>query len=92
MEKIAEADTCSLVKNFAEIYCDYFAFNPDLFSLDCSHCIGRTLESWNVIQLQRTIEGLVSLCLTLKKMPLVRYDKRSNMTYELATKLSVKNT
>jgi vacuolar protein sorting-associated protein 45 len=78
-----------VVKNIAEVYCDFFAVNPELFTFDCGSCLGRTLETWNGIALQRCLDGLLSLCLALRKRPLIRFDRHSSMTQELALKLNV---
>lgn len=46
-------------------------------------------NEWNRKSLQRTIEGLTSVLLSLKKCPMVRYQANSDMTYKLAEAVRV---
>lgn len=87
IEKMAEADEKEVVKEVVECYRDYYAMNADLFSLNLPKCIGRKLDLWDGPKLQRAVEGLTAICLALKKRPLIRYDKNSEMACTLGKEL-----
>lgn len=82
---LAENDEQELVKEVQEMYMDYLAVNPHLFSLGISNCT--TSNSWNYSALQRTIQGLIALLLSLKKCPIIRYQANSLVCKDLASRL-----
>ncbi|RSL95540.1 hypothetical protein CEP52_012017 [Fusarium oligoseptatum] len=91
LERLAEADDHEVVKLVQEHYADYTVINPDLFS------IGLTLpqrriwagspDTWNPDSLQRCAEGLLAVLLSLKKKPLIRYQKTSPIAKKLASEV-----
>ncbi|ODQ55580.1 Sec1-like protein [Saitoella complicata NRRL Y-17804] len=88
LERLAESDEYEMVKSVQEFFADYLAINPDLLSLNI-HPPQYTLFSdspstWSPPSLVRSTEGLVSLLLSLKKKPVVRYEKNSAMGKKLA--------
>ena len=91
LERLAEADDHEVVKAVQEYFADYIVINPDLMSLNLSFPTQRlwshSPDIWNTDTLQRTTEGVVALLLSLKKNPLIRYEKNSLMAKKLATEV-----
>jgi vacuolar protein sorting-associated protein 45 len=91
LERLAEADDHEVVKIVQEHFADYIVINPDLFSLNLSLPRHRLWsgnpDMWNTDALQRTTEGLIALLLSLKKKPLIRYEKNSLLAKKLATEV-----
>ncbi|RUS23094.1 Sec1-like protein [Endogone sp. FLAS-F59071] len=71
-----------------EYYGDYLAVNPDFFSLDLHQpeftLFGESLTQWNSHTFERTVQGVVSVLLSLKKKPVIRYERVSAMAKRLA--------
>ena len=88
LERLAEADDHEVVKMVQEHFADYIVVNPDLFSLDLGYPKQRiwsqNADTWNSDALQRTSEGLIAVLLSLKKKPLIRYEKNSLLAKKLA--------
>lgn len=91
LERLAEADDNEVVKSIQEFFGDYITVNPDLFSLDLGFpkqkLWGNMPDIWNPDALQRCTEGVIALLLSLKKKPLIRYEKNSLMAKKLATEI-----
>ncbi|KOS16807.1 Vacuolar protein sorting-associated protein 45 [Escovopsis weberi] len=91
LERLAEADDLEVVKTVQEHFADYVVVNPDLFSLNIALPQRRIWagnpNSWNPDSLQRCAEGLVAVLLSLKKKPLIRYEKDSPLAKKLATEV-----
>ncbi|KAK3357448.1 Sec1-like protein [Lasiosphaeria hispida] len=91
LERLAEADDHEVVKLVQEHFLDFVVVNPDLFSLNMSPPLHRiwsgNSDTWNTDSLQRATEGLVAVLLSLKKKPLVRYQKTSLIAKKLATEV-----
>ena len=96
MERLAEADNNEVVRAIQEYFGDYIVVNPDLWSLDLGfpkqRIWGNTPEAWNPDALQRSTEGVTALLLSLKKKPLIRYEKNSLMAKKLATEIRYQMT
>lgn len=91
---MAEADDHEVVRVVQEYFIDYLVINPDLFSLSIAgpqRRIWSTTSSdmWNSDALMRTTEGLLAALLTLKKKPLIRYEKNSLLAKKLAQEIKV---
>jgi vacuolar protein sorting-associated protein 45 len=88
LERLAEADDHEVVRVVQEHFADYIVVNPDLFTLDLGFPRQRIWSSnpdmWNPDALQRTTEGLIGVLLSLKKKPLIRYEKNSLLAQKLA--------
>ncbi|XP_066600594.1 vacuolar protein sorting-associated protein 45-like [Prorops nasuta] len=82
---LAENDDQEVVREIHEYYADFLAISPHLFSLGLSPCAQGL--SWNPVQLHRTVQGIISLLLSLKKCPCIRYHNGSEMAKKLAEKL-----
>ena len=91
LERLAEADDHEIVKAVQEHFADYIVVNPDLFSLDMSPPHYRLWsgnpDAWNTDALQRATEGVIAVLLSLKKKPLIRYQKNSLLAKKLASEL-----
>lgn len=91
MERLAEADDHEVVKAVQEHFADYIVINPDVFSLGISlpkqRIWASSPDTWNPDALQRSAEGLVAVLLSLKKKPLIRYEKSSPLTRKLASEV-----
>ncbi|KAH7003915.1 glucose inhibited division protein A-domain-containing protein [Fusarium venenatum] len=91
LERLAEADDHEVVKLVQEHFADYTVINPDLFSFGFSLPQQRiwagSPDTWNPDSLQRCSEGLVAVLLSLKKKPLIRYQKTSPLAKKLATEV-----
>ncbi|KAH6893606.1 glucose inhibited division protein A-domain-containing protein [Thelonectria olida] len=91
LERLAEADDHEVVKAVQEHFADYIVINPDLFSLSLNlpqHRIwAGSPDTWNPDSLQRCAEGLIAVLLSLKKKPLIRYEKTSPLAKKLASEV-----
>ncbi|XP_022911268.1 vacuolar protein sorting-associated protein 45 [Onthophagus taurus] len=85
VKMLAESDEQELVKEVQELYMDYLAINPHLFSFGLPMCVAHS--GWNYSALQRTIQGLIAVLLSLKKYPCIRYQANSKFCKELSHKL-----
>jgi len=89
IERMAEADQQAVVMQVQEHFADYIAINHDLATLNIQHCIGDHLQSWDSTKFDRVSEGIISLLLSLKKKPLIRFERNSEMAKRLANELNV---
>lgn len=91
LERLAEADDNEVVKGVQEYFADYIVVNTDVFSLDLAlprqRLWSNSPDAWNPNALQRCTEGVLALLLSLKKKPLIRYQKNSLMAKKLATEV-----
>ncbi|KAK4060489.1 uncharacterized protein Triagg1_10759 [Trichoderma aggressivum f. europaeum] len=91
LERLAEADDHEVVKLVQEHFADYIVINPDLFSLNMSLPQQRiwagSPDKWHPDSLQRCSEGLLAVLLSLKKKPLIRYEKSSPLATKLASEV-----
>ncbi|KAF6212087.1 hypothetical protein GE061_012607 [Apolygus lucorum] len=85
IKTIAECDEIEVVREVAEFYGDYLSVSPHLFSLNINGCYQGT--QWNPVHLQRSVQGIVSVLLSLKKCPFIRYQSGSDMAKRLADKI-----
>jgi vacuolar protein sorting-associated protein 45 len=93
LERMAEADDHELVKSVQEFYADYLAITKDLFSLSYGREIpsifGTERDTWNADAFEKATEGLLAVLLSLKKRPLIRYERNSAMSKKLGTEIQV---
>lgn len=96
LERLAEADDNEVVKGVQEYYGDYIVINPDLFALNLSfpkqRLWGSSPDAWNPNAFQRCAEGVIAALLSLKKKPLIRYEKNSLMAKRLAAEVRYQMT
>jgi len=84
---LAESDEHESVREVQEFYADYLALSPHLFSLNIKNGCYRG-NKWNLASLDRSIEGLISVLLSLTKYPKIRYDASSEMCKKLAEEVN----
>lgn len=86
IEQLAEVDENEVIREVQEYYGDYLAINPDLFSLgqDPHYLFGNSVQSWDPDTLEQTVRGLCAVLLSLKKKPIIRYERASAMAKKLA--------
>ncbi|PYH48266.1 Sec1 family protein [Aspergillus saccharolyticus JOP 1030-1] len=91
LERLAEADSHEVVRVVQEHFADFLVINPDLCSLNLGYPQQRlwsqSPDLWNPDALQRATEGVIAVLLSLKKHPLIRYEKNSLMAKKLATEV-----
>ncbi|MCJ1256834.1 vacuolar protein sorting-associated protein 45 [Lignoscripta atroalba] len=96
LERLAEADDHEVVRSVQEFFADYIVINPDLFVLNLGFPKQRLWSNspdlWNPDSLQRSTEGVLAVLLSLKKKPLIRYEKNSLMAKKLATEVRYQMT
>ncbi|EMF12121.1 vacuolar protein sorting-associated protein VpsB [Sphaerulina musiva SO2202] len=88
LERLAEADDHEVVKSIVEYFADFLVVNPDLCSLPLSTRLwSSSPDLWNQDSLTRTVEGVIAMLLSLKKKPLIRFEKNSLLCKKLATEV-----
>lgn len=91
LERLAEADDHEVIKTVQEHFADYTVVNPDVFTLGINLPQRRiwagSPDTWNPDSLQRCAEGLIAVLLSLKKKPLIRYERSSPLTKKLASEV-----
>ena len=91
LERLAEADDHEVVRAVQEHFADFIVVNPDLFTLDLTYpqtkIWGSSPELWDADALRRTTEGLIAALLSLKKKPLIRYERNSLVAKKLASEV-----
>ncbi|KAK9885906.1 hypothetical protein WA026_013780 [Henosepilachna vigintioctopunctata] len=83
---LAEHDEYEVVKEVQELYMDYLAVNPHLFSIGLPNAIKDL--TWDSFALQRSVAGVVSVLLSLKKCPVIRYQANSKLCREFGMKVN----
>jgi vacuolar protein sorting-associated protein 45 len=93
LERMAEADDHELVKSVQEFYADYLAVTKDLYSLcygmEVPNIFGTEPDSWNPDAFEKATEGILAVLLSLKKKPLIRYERNSAMAKKFGTEIQV---
>lgn len=78
LERLAEADDHEVVKSVVEYFADFLVVNPNLCSIPLpTRIFSNSPDQWNGDSLARTTEGVMAMLLSLKKKPLIRYEKNS---------------
>lgn len=72
-----------------EYFADYLVINPDLFSLGLQRKLwaAASPDAWDGDALVRSCEGVLAMLLSLKKKPLIRYEKNSLVAKKLASEI-----
>lgn len=92
LEKLAEADNHESVSKVAEIFQDYFTINKALFtSIKIDNCLsGESPDRWDIPSLDSSLDSVLSMLLSLKLKPVIRYESNSGMGLSLASSISSK--
>ena len=77
-----------------EYFADYAPILPSLFSLNhtptASHPLyGNSANAWDPQALERAVQGVTAVLLSLKKKPVIRYEKSSPMAKKLGVEIQV---
>ncbi|KAJ6477317.1 Sec1 family-domain-containing protein [Mycena vitilis] len=92
IERLAEVDEYEVVREVQEYFADYSPLLPGLFSLNhtptaAKPLYGSTPNSWDPAALERSVQGISAVLLSLKKKPVIRYEKMSGMAKKLAVEM-----
>ncbi|CAF0774174.1 unnamed protein product [Brachionus calyciflorus] len=87
VKMLAENDEQEVVREVQEFFADYVALGQHVFSMNIPKC--GEMNKWNEANLKRTAQGLISVLLSLKKSPIIRYQASFEMCRKLAE--SVRN-
>jgi len=80
-----------------EFFADYVPIQPSLFSLghqptSNQPLYGASYNNWDYQALERSVQGIASVLLSLKKKPVIRYEHMSPMAKKLGGDLQVRHT
>ena len=87
VKQLAEADMQEVVKEIKEVYTDYLPFATHLFGLSLPHPLQPLGSRWVEDSLARSTQALVSLLLSLKLSPVIRYQEGSGPASLLANNI-----
>ncbi|KAF9221651.1 Sec1-like protein [Gyrodon lividus] len=92
IERLAEIDEFEVVREVQEYFADYAPLLPCLFSLNHTPTVTRPLygsspNNWDNSALERSVQGIIAVLLSLKKKPIIRYEKMSTMAKKLANEV-----
>ncbi|OMJ69739.1 hypothetical protein SteCoe_32464 [Stentor coeruleus] len=95
LKDLAGADRLDLIKNVVEVFADIYPINHDLFSLNLPSVIGLTKprQRWTRIDdgcFDRMVDGVFASLLALRKFPVIRYQRSSEVCTLLAERLHAK--
>lgn len=85
--ELAHADEHEVVARVHEFFADVWAINPSLFSLNMPVLAGPSPDSWDPVSFGRTVDGLFSVLLALKKKVDIRFAAASDRSERLAQEL-----
>lgn len=85
VKHLAEKDQSESVREIKEVYADYLAINNDLFSLNIPTSLHAL--TWIPSALNRCVDGIISVLLSLKLRPVIRYRGSSIPAQTLAKKI-----
>lgn len=88
IKQLAESDDQEVVREVQEFYADYLAVSPHIFTLNIVGCSKG--KNWDYEKQERVTEGVLSLLLSLRKKPMIRYQHSSTMCKGLAESLMQK--
>ncbi|KAJ3507101.1 hypothetical protein NLJ89_g6492 [Agrocybe chaxingu] len=88
IECLAQADEYEVVREVQEFFADYAPVLPCLFSLNqtpssSKPLYGSTFNTWDPRALELAMQGITAVLLSLKKKPIIRYEKMSPMAKKL---------
>jgi hypothetical protein len=86
----------TLIRCPKEYFADYAPLLPSLFSLnhvptEAKPLYGSSPNSWDPKALERTVQGITAVLLSLKKKPVIRFEKMSGMARKLAVEMQVRS-
>ncbi|KAI0328911.1 Sec1-domain-containing protein [Cubamyces sp. BRFM 1775] len=92
IERLADVDEYEVVREVQEYFADYAPLLPSLFSLNHTPNAQRPLygnspNAWDPKALERAVQGVTAALLSLKKKPVIRYEKSSPMAKKLGVEI-----
>ncbi|KAJ8595239.1 Sec1-like protein [Rhizopogon salebrosus TDB-379] len=92
IERLADVDEFEVVREVQEYFADYAPLLPCLFSLNHTPTsekplYGSSPNVWDSTALERSVQGIIAVLLSLKKKPVIRYEKTSGMAKKLANEV-----
>ncbi|KAG2134289.1 Sec1-like protein [Suillus cothurnatus] len=92
IERLADVDEFEVVREVQEYFADYAPLLPCLFSLNHAPTsekplYGSSPNAWDSLALERSVQGIIAVLLSLKKKPVIRYEKSSGMAKKLASEV-----
>ncbi|CCJ29810.1 unnamed protein product [Pneumocystis jirovecii] len=91
LEMLATSDDHEVVhavQRYQEIFADYMAVHSDLAMLYLTKSLwNNQWDLWDTEAIQQTRDGILSILLSLKRKPVIRYEKNSKMARTLAVAL-----
>ena len=83
------------MRTLKEYFADFAPILPSLFSLNHTPTSSRPLYStspntWDPSALERAVQGVTAALLSLKKKPIIRYEKTSPMAKKLGVEVQVR--
>ncbi|KAG0701390.1 Sec1-like protein [Suillus ampliporus] len=92
IERLADVDEFEVVREVQEYFADYAPLLPCLFSLNHiptseKPLYGSSPNVWDSPALERSVQGIMAVLLSLKKKPVIRYEKTSGMARKLASEV-----
>ncbi|PXF47576.1 Vacuolar protein sorting-associated protein 45 [Gracilariopsis chorda] len=93
VEEIADADEMELVTEVREMYGDFFVLDRHLVSFEVCPCLDAIQSTSGAIQnplLERTIDGVLAVLLSLKRRPDIRYQGSSPLCRNIGERLCVR--
>ncbi|KAG1872436.1 Sec1 family-domain-containing protein [Suillus subalutaceus] len=92
IERLADVDEFEVVREVQEYFADYAPLLPCLFSLNHTPTAEKPLYGsspnvWDSLALERSVQGITAVLLSLKKKPVIRYEKTSGMAKKLASEV-----
>lgn len=87
LDRLANADSDSLVEEVQEVFCDFNAVNKDAFVLETPPPQSLVSSFMSASQVRRLAEGLASLMVAQRRRPRIRYQKNSPFVQRLAAEL-----
>lgn len=90
LERLAEADDMEAVSKVEEIFQDYYILNEDLFSFDMppTELTINNSGVWDEYNLATCRESLLSVLLSLKIKPDIKYETNSKLCAKLANEVA----
>jgi vacuolar protein sorting-associated protein 45 len=89
IEQLASADAKEVVKSVQEYFADYYAVNRDLFSLNLPD-LGALHRAEGQAVRARIVDGVVAALLSLKRKPVIKYLRNSDLCREVAEQVAHK--
>jgi len=86
IEELAESDEHEVVQQLQEFFADYYAINSDTFSLNMDSFVSIQQQDFKQL-LDRTVDGIASCLLSLKKQPNIRYSGKSELAKKVVSEL-----